>query len=453
MRQADLVVVPMHCRLITRLAASPSAPFAISASADGTAKVWDCRRLERDISFRSRLTYAAHAGPVTAATILADAERVATGSSVGGLHVWRVERAAAGRGPPAPGERYGGIVGEREIDPGQGAVMDLAGWGADVVVAAMQRGPVAGWDLRARAGHASAAAWSLHVLPSHGTVSRFCCDPGNGHNWVVTGTSRGQMCLWDLRFLLPVNSWRHPAGAAVNAMALATATSARLGLHQGTSAAGPLVFVAAGEREVALWDVGDGSCKEVLRVLRRGAPEAEHRQPPAALAAQPVVPRAVDVMGRAKQLGIAELQSPQQRKEGFRALLPTPGGQLLTGGTDRAIRCWDCERPQHSYMVAAPPPTLAVPSTETGGQGASPTLTLRCTYAVRSVGGVPVVEETSSMERGGGDHDRLVTRLAWEQHAAALCHEQSIVDVVQVQGAGEPLLVTAGLDGVVKAWR
>jgi phosphoinositide-3-kinase regulatory subunit 4 len=329
--------------------------------------------------------------------------------------------------------------------------MDIVGCGTDVLVAAMQRGPVAGWDLRARADRASAVAWELQVLPIHGAVARLCCDPGNGHNWVVTGTARGQMCLWDLRFLLPVNSWRHPAGAAVNAMALATAPSSRLGLSQDASAARPLLFVAAGEREVALWDVGDGSCKEVLRVLRRGAPEAEHRQPPAALAAQPVVPRAVDVMGRAKQLGIAELQSPQPRKEGFRALLPRPSGQLLTGGTDRAIRCWDCERPQRSYMVAAPPSDdlLAGPH----GQGSTPATMLRCTYAVRSVGGVPVVEETSSVERGSGNPDRLAARLAWGQHAAALCHEQSIVDVVQVQGAGEPLLVTAGLDGVVKAWR
>ena len=32
--------------------------FFVSASNDGTCRVWDCRRLERDVSFRSRLTFA-----------------------------------------------------------------------------------------------------------------------------------------------------------------------------------------------------------------------------------------------------------------------------------------------------------------------------------------------------------------------------------------------------------
>ena len=31
--------------------------FFVSASNDGTCRVWDCRRLERDVSFRSRLTF------------------------------------------------------------------------------------------------------------------------------------------------------------------------------------------------------------------------------------------------------------------------------------------------------------------------------------------------------------------------------------------------------------
>jgi phosphoinositide-3-kinase regulatory subunit 4 len=57
-----------HHRAVNRLASGGgvgvrgggggSSSFFVSASSDGTAKVWDCRRLERDLSFRSRLTYA-----------------------------------------------------------------------------------------------------------------------------------------------------------------------------------------------------------------------------------------------------------------------------------------------------------------------------------------------------------------------------------------------------------
>lgn len=41
---------------------------------------------------------------------------------------------------------------------------------------------------------------------------------------------------------------------------------------------------------------------------------------------------------------INELNEPPQRVPGVRALLPLPGGDLLTGGTDLKIRRWDHSR-------------------------------------------------------------------------------------------------------------
>jgi phosphoinositide-3-kinase regulatory subunit 4 len=429
----------------------------VSASADGAAKVWDCRRLERDISFRSRLTYSAHAAGVTAVAALAGGggAQVATGGAEGSVHVWRVERA---------GERGGGILGVRQIDPGgRGAVLDLAACGPHVVAASLAVGGVAGWDLRAGGG---APAWALPAPPGEGAVGRFCCDPGEGPAWVVTGTTRGEVRLWDLRFLLPVARWRHPAGAGVAAMALAAAAPGELGVAaEGGPPAGPLLFVAAGEGEVGLWDAGDGACRAVLRVLRPGALEPERRQPPAALAAPAPAPRALDVMGRAKQLGLGDLAAPQPRAGAVRALLPTAGGQLLAAGADRVVRCWDCARPQHSYPVMAPPPgpreseaalrdAAAAAASGGGGDPAAAAAggpRWSFAYAARRVAGVAVVEETRTVEVcGEADREPYA---AWGERAAALCHGQAVTDLAAVQGAAERLLVTAGLDGVVKVWR
>ena len=47
---------------MTRLAVAANGAFFVSASADETVKVWDCRRLEKDVSFRSRLTYTGQGG-------------------------------------------------------------------------------------------------------------------------------------------------------------------------------------------------------------------------------------------------------------------------------------------------------------------------------------------------------------------------------------------------------
>jgi phosphoinositide-3-kinase regulatory subunit 4 len=47
-----------HRRAVNQLAVANTGAFFVSASNDETVKVWDCRRLEKDVSFRSRLTYA-----------------------------------------------------------------------------------------------------------------------------------------------------------------------------------------------------------------------------------------------------------------------------------------------------------------------------------------------------------------------------------------------------------
>ena len=45
-----------HKKAVNRIAVAGNGAFFVTASDDETAKVWDCRRLERDVSFRSRLT-------------------------------------------------------------------------------------------------------------------------------------------------------------------------------------------------------------------------------------------------------------------------------------------------------------------------------------------------------------------------------------------------------------
>ena len=42
-----------------------------------------------------------------------------------------------------------------------------------------------------------------------------------------------------------------------------------------------------------------------------------------------------------RKYGVDELNDPPSRLPGIRSLLPLPGGDLLTGGTDLKIRRWD----------------------------------------------------------------------------------------------------------------
>ncbi len=45
--------------------------------------------------------------------------------------------------------------------------------------------------------------------PSLGLVEHLVADPTGG-NWLLSGSSRGYLCLWDVRFRLAVNSWQLP---------------------------------------------------------------------------------------------------------------------------------------------------------------------------------------------------------------------------------------------------
>lgn len=99
-------------------------------------------------------------------------------------------------------------------------------------------------------------------------------DP-SGSSWLVTGSSRGHLTLYDMRFRLPVASWQlPPAGPSarpvhIDALAPALAPPQRLGLAAAQPPPGsPLVYVAAGPHEVSLWDVETGRCHQVSLNLK-----------------------------------------------------------------------------------------------------------------------------------------------------------------------------------------
>lgn len=47
-----------HKKAVNQIAVAANGAFFATASSDETVKIWDCRRLEKDVTFRSRLTYA-----------------------------------------------------------------------------------------------------------------------------------------------------------------------------------------------------------------------------------------------------------------------------------------------------------------------------------------------------------------------------------------------------------
>ncbi|KAH8939339.1 hypothetical protein BDL97_15G033100 [Sphagnum fallax] len=228
--------------------------FFASASDDGTVKIWDCRRLERDISFRSRVTYPLQAeGRALHVTMLGNGHHVGAASGDGTIHVFAVDYVAHLGGSA---ECYTGISNTCKLDTQEGNILSLQNFSNDgppQLLYSTQCNGVHLWDLRTQTD-----VWTLRAKPAQGFISTTALDPAC--NWLVSGTSRGMLTLWDLRFQVPVNTWQHPACCPVESICVLIPGTGTVPL----ASAHPFVYVAAGRNEVALWNAEDGTCHQVL---------------------------------------------------------------------------------------------------------------------------------------------------------------------------------------------
>lgn len=183
-----------HQRAVNEVAVSSDNILFASASDDGTVKIWDCRRLERDISFRSRLTYPLqNDGRALHVTLLGGGHQVAAASSKGTIHVFTVDYVARTGGS---NERYTGFSDIRKLDSQEGNVLTMQKFtseGPPQLLYSTQRNGIHLWDLRTQVD-----VWTLKAKPDQGYISATSLDPAC--NWLVSATSRGVLTLWDLRF-------------------------------------------------------------------------------------------------------------------------------------------------------------------------------------------------------------------------------------------------------------
>ncbi|CAM6126892.1 unnamed protein product [Calypogeia fissa] len=427
-----------HQRAVNEVSVSSDQIFFVSGSDDGTVKVWDCRRLERDISFRSRLTYDFPYGRVLCVKMLSDGHQVAAASSSGAIHVLNIDYQARLGGS---NERYTGFSDTRKLDSDEGAIVSLQNFvpeGPPHLLYSTQRSRTHLWDLRSPKD-----AWVLKGDPAQGYTSATALDPNC--NWLVTGTSRGVLTLWDLRFQVPVNSWQHPLGCPVESMCpLLPRTGTVL-----STIARPFIYVAAGQDEIALWNAEDGSCHQVMRLAPD--PDTELREIPSALAPQaPNSKFGPSTTASSKQSSgqnpkdykMEELNEPPPRLGGVRALLPLAGGTgLLTGGTDCRVRMWDRLRPEHSYTVCGP-----------SGKASE-----QVVYETSIFSGVRIIQEHL-----GGEKQNVHTQGRRSPStkngvvAAALdsvgCHRDCIRSIASAQ-VNQKILISSGRDGAIKVWK
>jgi phosphoinositide-3-kinase, regulatory subunit 4 len=354
-----------HSGAVPRLAVSQDQHFFVSCSFDSTCKVWELGKIANSNGvLESSNTYSGHLDSesglpvrVNDIVILEGSHSVASASSDGRVHIWKVDLVTSSLPPAqiAAGvkvnnfSRVSGTSFIREIDrKEEGEIMALSHFNTlseSVVAFATQRGYVHSWDLRCER-----EPFQLSHDADMGYLTSMAF--GNDRNWVVCGTNKGYVALWDIRFQRNVKLWQHSGGQAINRLSASYAPIPGAGIN---SSPRPLAFVTSGG-ECGMFDLLDGACRQCFRTdytmsaLGPGKSSTEISQL-----------HEIDTSG-GKLTSLLRRNSEHRGSESRRGIIPTMnamvgsmGGNdqnyLITGGGDAQIRYWDFASPLKCYTI------------------------------------------------------------------------------------------------------
>jgi len=380
-----------HSSAVNKLAVSRDNIFMVSCSDDGTVKIWDAKKL-KSISAHSRLTYQQE-GRLLDITICDCSHSFASVSSSGTIHVCKVEYSIDRQDNSA--QKYVGCAMVKSLEPDEGAI--LAVEHANTITESLlmfgsQTGIVHSWDLRSQY-----EPWHFDIPLFCGSVTTLHLGPNQ--YCLIAGTNRGYVIVWDLRFQIPIQTWRHSSKMKITHIYSIPGSSAiPSGRSLSHPESGPLVFVCAlGVNEVSAFDLYTGELRESYRVQApsftsanplRGrnleSPSSAYKmsndekdvpkmvpaisktfsiQSPRNMAPVSAIPSLIPFIGKEGRhdslspdyADIAETFSDViHDREHVSSMLCCDSSFILTGGSDSVIRYWDLQDPSSSYRVSTP---------------------------------------------------------------------------------------------------
>ncbi|KAI9803342.1 MAG: Serine/threonine-protein kinase [Piccolia ochrophora] len=417
-----VAVLSEHAGPINRVVVAPDHAFFITGSDDGTVKVWDSTRLERNVAYRSRQTHK-HGSNVKVKSLcfVENTHCFVSGASDGSVQVVKVDCSRS-----SGSTRYSKIRQLKEYHLHEGEVaLWLEHYRSDihsVLMIATNRARILALDLR-----------SMNLLytlqnPVHfGTPTCFCID--KKRNWLLVATSHGLLTLWDLRFRVRLKSWGLPGASPIH----------RLSIHP-LKGRGKWVCVAggSGQGEITVWDIEKLQCREAYRastgkdVFKGYEPWRVDEERPEgmlgrfATALEPSGHGSVDRGFRAFTVGVDVPEDGRDSRYAF----------LITGGCDRKIRFWDVTRVDNSMVVSGLDSEEAKPTFVSSNP--TPTLTLNTERVPQrgptspNAGAAARTPSNTAARRGSGRPPRS-TVISLQQQQLLKSHLDSILDVALLE--------------------
>jgi phosphoinositide-3-kinase, regulatory subunit 4 len=459
-----------HTYAINRILPSPDHAFFLTASDDGSVKVWDTLRLERNLIHRSRQTHKhAPGSQVKCVTFVENTHTFVSCATDGSVNVVKVDCTYVG-----DTTRYGKLRLKRTY---QLPSSEFAVWvehfrseTTSTLLLSTNLSRIVALDLRMMT-----VLYSLQVPLQYGTPTTFCLD--RKHNWLLLGTDRGVLSLFDLRFHLHVKAWTFPAGAPIH----------RLSVHP-FKGRGRYICMAGGtgHPDISVWDLEKMECKEIFRATEPVVSTAALSSASSAAAAakdltRPFNPISIPLTSSNSSTTITSpisIPAPStssdplssiSHQSSFNAFVIASDtlsstsdrdsaryGFLLTTGPDRKVRFWDGARPEASvvlsgltadesqprFSVLHPTPGLSMVVER--GEGRS----------TRKDKGQQQGQTTKDVERDKKRESRVVS-MAREQRALLRGHLDAVLDVAVLEtdaaAAGDKgcLVVSVDRKGVI----
>ncbi|PAA48576.1 hypothetical protein BOX15_Mlig011508g5, partial [Macrostomum lignano] len=412
-----------HRGRINSLSVSADHRAFATASDDATVRLWDLSDCHKNpdqcVSGKSKLTYADfpsrvlgaywQAGPDYSVVACTEAGAYQLCASTGQLR-WRW---SAARPTRYDAEQLGAIT---CLSP----VPDSA----NCFLVATARGALLTWDVRTQDFVAR-----YDVDPSVGLIT--AVEAHSLTSWLAAGTSRGIVDVWDCRFQLPLVQLRHPTSMRVLRLRVlpwsAGGPASQLLLHPHR-----LLVSVQSNNEVGDWDLR--SCERVRCVWASVAPV---------------------------------LSVTQSTPRGCHAVLPVGPDRWYAGSDDCRLRLWDWARPADSRIVAGKF-SDSVNRRVAYRREAREALTANSNTDVlfeaylsanagaasggTSSSAAANVAATSGASLVASSAPPAGSLLSAQQRASTMGFRDAVTDIALMH-AGQPYLLTATRDGVIKYWK
>jgi phosphoinositide-3-kinase, regulatory subunit 4 len=347
-----------HTAPVVRLAASVDQNFFVSASHDGTCRVWDTAQVDdTDGLLDSSILYTEHSnnGPcrVNDVAMLEGTYSVVSGASDGSVHIWRADVVEpSGQTPHSRRPQAIGSTNIRKVDAQEGEILAVSHFNSSfgsIVTYGTQFGVVHSWDLRC-----ALEPFKIRHSPELGFLTSMAL--GSDRNWIVSGTSRGYIALWDIRFQQCLKLWRHSRDAPIARLATSTVPPPdHWGLPTSSGSARPFIFASAGVNECSMFDVFSGRCTECFRTVTgdKRSLNSYVQDPPDLLDIPFTRNRS---SGTLKPAAAHDCTSYATPLSSINCMVGSVGdgnhSYLITGGSDGRIRFWDFSSPSKCFVIS-----------------------------------------------------------------------------------------------------